>query len=193
MFRPAKHGPGQDQELPAQPTGTPRVATPHPGSLPERLPEPSNDSPTGPLNGSSTGSRTRGLTVADVLASSVLKGSVVLAGQAGLHRAVEGLNIMEVPDILPWVKPGELLLTTGYPLREAPESLAGLVADLDSRGLAALGVKLGRYLDAFPPAMLAEADRLGFPVIGVPADVAWDDVLEQVLSNLLDQQASALA
>ncbi|HEX2807963.1 MAG TPA: PucR family transcriptional regulator ligand-binding domain-containing protein, partial [Kineosporiaceae bacterium] len=111
----------------------------------------------------------------------------------GLQRPVEGLNIMEVPDILPWVKPGELLLTTGYPLREAPESLAGLVADLDARGLAALGVKLGRYLERLPPDMLAEADRLGFPVIGVPAEVAWDEVLEQVLSNLFDQQASSLA
>jgi purine catabolism regulator len=181
MFRPAKDGPGQAQELTAQPTGTPRVATAGCGSRPDTDP------------GQGKGSRTRGLTVADVLASGVLEGSVVLAGQAGMHRAVEGLNIMEVPDILPWVKPGELLLTTGYPLREAPESLARLVADLDSRGLAALGVKLGRYLDAFPPAMLAEADRLGFPVIGVPADVAWDDVLEQVLSNLLDQQASSLA
>jgi purine catabolism regulator len=169
MFRPAKDASDPGQELPAVPTGAPRPAR------------------------ARAGARTRGLTVAQVLASEVLAGAVVLAGAAGLQRPVEGLNIMEVPDILPWVKPGELLLTTGYPLREAPESLPGLVADLDSRGLAALGVKLGRYLEELPPAMLAEADRRGFPVIGVPPEVAWDDVLEHVLSDLLDQQASSLA
>jgi purine catabolism regulator len=134
----------------------------------------------------------QGLTVAEVLTSSVLAGSVVLAGRGGLHRPVERLNVMEVPDILPWVKPRELLLTTGYPLRETPEALAGLVADLDGRGLAALGVKLGRYLDRLPPEMLAEADRRDFPVIAVPGQVAWDDVFEQVLSDLLDRQTSAV-
>ena len=169
MFRPAKDASDPGQDLPGLPTGAPRLAR------------------------ARAGARARGLTVAQVLASEVLAGAVVLAGSAGLHRPVEGLNIMEVPDILPWVKPGELLLTTGYPLREAPESLAGLVSDLDGRGLAALGVKLGRYLEELPPAMLAEADRRGFPVIGVPAEVAWDDVLEHVLSDLLDQQASSLA
>src|SRR4051794_39264898 len=135
----------------------------------------------------------RGLTVAEILASPVLEGARVLAGEAGLTRRVERLNVMEVPDILPWVKPHELLLTTGYPLRETPERLAGLVADLDARGLAALGVKLGRYLDELPEEMLARAERLGFPVIAVPLRVAWDDVLEHVLGRLLDQQSSALA
>jgi purine catabolism regulator len=135
----------------------------------------------------------RALTVEEVLASQVLRGSTVLAGATGLHRAVERVNIMEVPDILPWVKPHELLLTTGYPLRDDPGALARLVVDLDERGLAALGVKLGRYLDELPPEMLAEADVRGFPVVAVPEDVAWDDVLEHVLTDLLDRQASALA
>jgi purine catabolism regulator len=135
----------------------------------------------------------RALTVREVFASQVLHGSTVLAGSGGLDRAVERVNVMEVPDVLPWVKPHELLLTTGYPLRDDPGALARLVVDLDERGLAALGVKLGRYLDALPPEMLAEADRRGFPVVAVAEGVAWDDVLEHVLTDLLDRQATALA
>ncbi len=135
----------------------------------------------------------RGLSVSEVLRAAALRGSTVLAGAAGLGRPVERLNVMEVPDILPWVKPHELLLTTGYPLRDDPAALASLVADLDRRGLAALGIKLGRYLHALPEQMLAEADRRGFPVIRLPDDVAFDDILEQVLTDLLDRQASALS
>jgi purine catabolism regulator len=169
MCRPAKDAPARDQELTAQPTGAPRIPA-HPVDRPYRR-----------------------LTVADVLAGSALHGAVVLAGAGGLQRVVEGMNIMEVPDILPWVKPRELLLTTGYPLRETPQALAGLVGDLDGRGLAGIGIKLGRYLDVLPPAMLAEADRRDFPVIGIPPGVAWDDVLKQVLTDLIGQQASILA
>lgn len=140
-----------------------------------------------------TGTLTHGLPVGEVLRSSTLADARLLAGAAGLGRLVQRLNVMEVPDILPWVKPHELLLTTGYPLRDTPERLVELVAELESRGLAALAIKLGRYLDELPPAMLAEADRLGFPVIRLPDDVGFDDILNQVLTDILNRQAALLA
>jgi purine catabolism regulator len=135
----------------------------------------------------------RGISVAEVLDTRVLRGARVLAGHGGLDRTVERLNVMEVPDLLRWVKPRELLLTTGHPLHRAPEAMSALVADLDGRGLSALAITLGTYLDPLPPEVLAEADRRGFPVIALPDDVAFDDVLEQVLTELLDRRAAALA
>ncbi|WP_245667823.1 PucR family transcriptional regulator [Actinomadura macra] len=124
---------------------------------------------------------------------SSLAGAQLVAGASGLHRTVQRLNVMEVPDILPWTKPNELLLTTGYPLREIPESLGDLVAQLHARRLAAVGVKLGRYLDRLPPEMLEAADRVGLPVIRLPDDVAFDDIINQVLTDILNRQAAVLA
>ena len=57
----------------------------------------------------------------------------VVAGHDGLTRRVSRANIMEVPDIGAWVKPQELLLTTGYPLRDVPDGLASLVSDARRR------------------------------------------------------------
>jgi len=82
-----------------------------------------------------------GLRVREVLAAPCLADARVLAGAEGLDRIVQRLNVMEVPDILPWVKPHELLLTTGYPLRDDPDALVALVGELDERGLAALAIK----------------------------------------------------
>src|SRR4029453_3829711 len=134
-----------------------------------------------------------GLRVHEVLGASTLAGARVLAGASGLDRVGQRLNIMEVPDILPWVKPHELLLTTGYPLRNDPGALVDLVAELDARGLAAIAIKLHRYLDALPAEMLAEADRRGFPILEFPDGVGFDDVLNEVLSELLNRQAAVLA
>ncbi|GAA2055620.1 hypothetical protein GCM10009839_75430 [Catenulispora yoronensis] len=100
---------------------------------------------------------------------------------------------MEVPDILPWVKPKELLLTTGYPLRHSPTPLAELIADLDRAGLSAIAIKPHRYLGGLPPELLLAADDLGFPVIELPERVAFDDILTDVLSDVLDRQAAVLA
>jgi PucR family transcriptional regulator, purine catabolism regulatory protein len=129
----------------------------------------------------------------EVLAAPVLAGAVVLAGHRGLDRTVERLNVMEVPDILPWVKPHEFLLTTAYPLRGRPESLPQLIADLDDAGLAGIGIKLGRYLDALPPEVIEVAEARGFPVVQLPDGVGFDEILNDVLTGILNRQAAALA
>ncbi|MGI5486958.1 PucR family transcriptional regulator [Microtetraspora malaysiensis] len=141
----------------------------------------------------STGTILHGVSVGEVLGVSTLADARLIAGRSGLDRIVQRLNVMEVPDILAWVKPHELLLTTGYPLRNTPQSLDRLVADLDERGLAALAIKLGRYLDELPGEMVEQADRLGFPLILLPNDVGFDDILNQVLTDILNRQAGLLA
>ncbi|MEV0613173.1 PucR family transcriptional regulator ligand-binding domain-containing protein [Nonomuraea sp. NPDC050404] len=146
-----------------------------------------------PVRLASTGTIIHGVSVEEVLGVSTLADARLIAGESGLARIVQRLNVMEVPDILAWVKPHELLLTTGYPLRNTPQSLGRLVADLDERGLAALAIKLGRYVDELPDEMVEQADRLGFPLILLPNDVGFDDILNQVLTDILNRQAAVLA
>lgn len=134
-----------------------------------------------------------GLSLRAVLQLDCLRGATVLAGHGGLDRIVNRLNVMEVPDILPWVRPHELLLTTGYPVRSVTDTLPALVQELAHRGLAGIGVKLGRYLDELPAAMLAEADRVGLPIVSLPDGVGFDDVINQVLTAVLNRQAAVLA
>ncbi len=136
---------------------------------------------------------TGGVPLDQVLRAPVLAGSQVLAGARGLSRPVTRLNVMEVPDIQAWVRPGELLLTAGYPVRDEPEALGDLIEGLHDRGVTALAIKLGRYIDAVPQAVLERADRLGFPVVSLPAHVSFDDVLTDVLGDLANRQAKALA
>ena len=134
-----------------------------------------------------------GVTVREILAVPAMAGATVIAGATGLDRVVRQLNVMEVPDILQWTKPGELLLTTGYPLRRNPEALVGLICDLDDRGLAGIAIKVGRYLSDLPPEVLAEADKRGIPLIRLPEHVGFDDIFTQALTEILRRQSAALA
>jgi purine catabolism regulator len=130
--------------------------------------------------------------VRDLLRLPALEGARVVAGHSGLDRTVRSANVMEVPDIVRWVRPGGLLLTTGYPLRTAVEQLPPLVSALAERGVPALAVKLHRYLDALPDGMLAEADRAGLPLIVLPDDTSFDDVLTAVFTSVVSERASLL-
>lgn len=131
--------------------------------------------------------------VRDVLASPSLGGARIIAGADGVDRPVERLNVMEVPDILPWTAPRELLLTTGYPLRDRVGKLDEFIAALDEAELSGLAVKRGRYLEELPSHVIDSADERGFPVIELPEDLRFDDVLHEVLTGMLEEQYRQLA
>jgi len=127
------------------------------------------------------------VTVREILTLPVLDGSTVVAGHAGLGRVVSGVNVMEVPDIESFVKAGELMLTTAYPLRDHPEDLGDLVRTLSRHGLAALAVKAGRYLDELPGAMIEAADEASFPLIVLTGDTSFNEVIGAVLAVVLSE------
>lgn len=132
------------------------------------------------------------LTIADVIALPALTKARVVAGHAGLDRTVRGVNVMEVPDILDWVRPGELLLTTAYPLRDDAAGLEALVPRLHERGLSGIAIKTARYIDRIPDPMIQAADRLGFPLLELPADASFSDIIAAVLAIVLNVQSARL-
>ena len=134
-----------------------------------------------------------GLVVRDLLAMTILERAVVLAGKDGMDRPVRRLNVMTVPDILPWTKPDEFMLSTGYPLPRGAGELVALVTEFAARGVAAFGVKLGSSGRRLPRQVLDAADRLALPIVEIPDDVAFDDILSRVFSDIVNRQAATIA
>lgn len=132
------------------------------------------------------------ITVREALSLPCMQGATFLAGAAGAERRVRGVNVMEDADIVRWMRGGELLLTTGYTIRDDPSVLARLVPALAARELAGLAVKLGLYVDSLPDGVVAVADELAFPVIGLPPRMMFDDILSEVLGTILNRQAVEL-
>jgi purine catabolism regulator len=132
------------------------------------------------------------ITVEDTLSLQCMSGARLLAGRRGAGRRIRGVNVMEDADIVRWMRGGELLLTTGYTIRDDPTALARLVPALAERELAGLVLKLGLYVEQVPDGVLAIADRLGFPLIGLPARMMFDDILSEVLGTILNRQAVEL-
>ncbi|HEX6249046.1 MAG TPA: PucR family transcriptional regulator ligand-binding domain-containing protein [Nocardioidaceae bacterium] len=138
-----------------------------------------------------------GVTVRDLLGLDSMRGTTILAGEGGLDRTVGGVNVMEVPDVADWVKPNELLVTTGFPLVEGSgrrhvASLASLVGELHGRGLSGMGIKVGRYVDAIDPEVLSVADDLDFPLLALPMSLAFDELLQQTFTRLNEVTGAVL-
>jgi purine catabolism regulator len=134
---------------------------------------------------------TGSLTVRDVLGLECMRGSIVRAGAGGLRRDVLGVNIIEVPDVWRWLRGGELVFSAAYPWREHPSRLGELVRNLAKAGVAAAAFKLGQYLQDLPQDMLTIADELAFPVVQLPADRPYRDVIESVYRILVTSASTA--
>jgi purine catabolism regulator len=133
-----------------------------------------------------------GVILSEVLGLPILERARVVGGAAGLARRVRSVNVMEVPDILDWVQPGELLLTTTYPLRDDRVALDRLVPRLAERGLAGIAVKPARYIDRIPESMVEAANRHDFALIELPGDASFNEIINGVLTVILNAQAVRL-
>src|SRR5690606_2920660 len=127
------------------------------------------------------------LTVQSIMQMAVMNGASVLAGRAGLQRNVKAATVLDAPDAINWLRGEELVLTSTYPFRHS--SLDELVERLVSRNVSALGLKLNRYLKELPEAMIERADALGLPIISLPVDIAWTDLIQPIISAQLDSAA----
>jgi purine catabolism regulator len=128
------------------------------------------------------------LTVRQALAMEVFAGSRVVAGKDGLDREIRWAHPVDIPHASEWVRGGELLLTTFYGLRDDPEAQIHLCAELAEKGLAGMVVAIGGYLDAVPDAIRSAADAVNFPIIEMPWDVPFEDVVRAISEQIINEQ-----
>lgn len=129
-----------------------------------------------------------GISIEKLLEIDKLKGAKVLAGVSGMSKRVTKVNVMEVPDIIEWVSQGEFLLTTAYSIKDNINILLELIPKLNEKGVAGLGIKVGRYIKELPRGIIELANKLGFPVIEVPFNVSHADVISIILDQVINEQ-----
>jgi purine catabolism regulator len=133
-----------------------------------------------------------GITIADALNLEKMSDVEVLAGKKGLDRHITQVNIMEVPDIVDWVKEGELLFTTLYSIKDDEDALKNLIPKLAEKNLAGLGIKPGRYINQIPEFMIEQAKLHNFPLLKIPYDFSFSEFINPILSEILNVQTRFL-
>ncbi|MGZ4137237.1 MAG: PucR family transcriptional regulator [Actinomycetota bacterium] len=131
------------------------------------------------------------LTVRDILAVPGLALRLV-AGEPSIDRPVRWVHASELEDPTPWLKGGELLLTTGASVGATPARQRTYVKRLADAGLAGLGFGLGFSHDRVPKALVTTADQYGFPVFEVPYPVPFIAITEAVFTRLVAEQYDVL-
>ncbi|HKW45121.1 MAG TPA: PucR family transcriptional regulator ligand-binding domain-containing protein [Candidatus Eremiobacteraceae bacterium] len=132
------------------------------------------------------------MNVREALQMSSMASARVVAGEAGLDRDVRWAHVIDMPEPAPWVRPGQLLLTTGFAWPPTEAAQRKQIRMLTDRGLAAMALAVPRYLEHFTDAAREEADRRGLPLLEIPFDVPFAQITEELHRAIIAEQYSLL-
>jgi purine catabolism regulatory family protein/PucR-like helix-turn-helix protein/diguanylate cyclase with GGDEF domain len=108
---------------------------------------------------------------------------------AGVH--VRWVHSTELLDPTPWLKGGELLLTTGIQL-EAPKAQREFIARLVDHEIAGLGFGTGFNHKRLPAALLTAARKRSFPLFEVPYSLPFIAITERAFAQLVNERYEML-
>ncbi len=128
------------------------------------------------------------LTVESLIAELGLE---LASGHDHAHSHVRWVHSTELIDPTPWLKGGELLLTTGIQL-DGPKKQHELVDRLVEHDIAGLGFGTGFAHKRLPPALVNAARKHEFPVFEVPYELPFIAITERVFAQLVDERYEML-
>ena len=128
------------------------------------------------------------LTVASLIGE---LGLTLVAGQADAQAHVRFVHSTELADPTPWLKGGELLLSTGLQLK-GPKLQREFIERLVEHEIAGLGFGTGFAHRRIPAALLAAARKQDFPLFEVPYELPFIAITERAFTHLLDERYEML-
>lgn len=127
-------------------------------------------------------------TVKDLFKVDVFKDVEVIAGEEGLDRVVESVEVSDTPDVYNYFSDNSLLLTTAYAFQENPEELCTLITQLNNHACSGIAIKLKRFIYEIPQKVIDLANSLKFPILIIPSRYTLGNVAQPLLSFLWDNK-----
>src|SRR5438034_10372313 len=128
------------------------------------------------------------LTVAGLVSELGLE---LVSGQESAKAHVRWVHSTELPDPTPWLRGGELLLTTGLQLT-GPKMQRELIERLADHRIAGLGFGTGFAHKRLPAALVSAARKRDFPVFEVPYELPFIAITERAFAQLVNERYEML-
>lgn len=116
----------------------------------------------------------------------------LLAGELGLSNEITGVNILDNPQSMDWLSPGELIVTSGYFFKESPEALERFLKSFKRLNIPAVCIKPQIYLNPLPKQLIDLCNTLEIPLIEIPYGLAFSKIMTTVMNLLTDSATESV-
>jgi len=117
-----------------------------------------------------------------------MAGSIMVSGLEGIDKKITSVNIISTPDIERFVKAGDLIITALHPIKDKLRQ-AELIPNLIKKGALALAIS-PESDNQIPQELITAAQTLSYPIIQLPADISFFEILSPVLEKIRQRKDS---
>lgn len=136
------------------------------------------------------------LTVFELLNTDMLKNAKIISGEKGIYNQILSGTIIEAPDIAKFISGGEVLLTGLYAFEGCTlDVFKEYVYQLSQKKISAIIVKTGRkvtFEEEKIEFMQHVFDAENIPVIEIPYEVSFRDILSFIMQKIFNEEVSRL-
>ncbi|MGG3573610.1 PucR family transcriptional regulator ligand-binding domain-containing protein [Bacillus gobiensis] len=130
--------------------------------------------------------------VKDVLSLPIMKEAALVTGEKSITaRVTESIAVIEIP-VEDFVRENELILSTGIGCGSNPSLFLSFVGEVYSAGAAALAIAVGRHVQEIPEDVIQFANEKNFPLIELPWEIRFSDIIKTVLEEIHQWQKDEL-
>lgn len=124
------------------------------------------------------------ISVQDVLKIELMQNSKIITTHVDLNqRHVESISVIEIP-VDNFVRKNEFVLSTAIGCEDESALLLQFVKDIIQSEAAALAIAIGRYVSHIPEEVIEFAEKNHFPIIVIPWELRFSEVIHAVLSKI---------
>ena len=121
-----------------------------------------------------------GLTVRQMLQDDYFINCRLVAGAGGLDKQIQGVAVLDAPDGVDFTQGREMMLSSGYVVRENPDLFEKLTRNKNVKLTTGLGIK-ERYLQkGIPQIFLDFCNENDLPLIIIPPEVPWMTLMNRL-------------
>lgn len=114
---------------------------------------------------------------------------VTQTSKASLENRISAVNIMDNPDAIDWFSAGELLLTSGYFIKDDFNKQKAALHKLKNINCPALCIKPHQYLKEISQEMINLANSLDLPIIELPYGLSFSKITHIILSEIIESSS----
>ncbi len=123
----------------------------------------------------------------DLLQFRSLKNLELVTGTDCLDVNVGTVTVMEVPDVIQWLRGEDFLITSLYAIGDDEEKQCRLLYDLLETRSACLAIKTGKYAHRICDKMIDIANKNHFPLLRIPYEMTYIDIIMDAMNVIMTE------
>lgn len=132
-------------------------------------------------------------TVKEIMAYRSFEKAKLVTGEMGLDSEVNGVMVMEAPDIEAWGRKGLMILTSYFAMEDvSAERIADFFKHAKKIGISAIVVKIDRLVNAIPEVFIDSCGKYGIPLFQIDKSTTYEKIITEVLETIINRNAYVL-